>query len=554
VARKTRAPLSPFRGRDHGSVLPAQRGLGGLMEKMWRTRGGGGRGWHLAAFLGLTALVLLSVFLAARHAARRRAAMDLERGVKVLAEVQAETVRALLARASQDLLFLAQRGGTDAEVRSFLAAHSGHGAGGYREAAYVPVNGEPAVLFVDTGKSVSRVSGEQAREVVNSPALVPGQGFFPGQPFDVLPGKYSGQDPDSASGAATGARAGEVILTGFAEPSYPAGIFPETAETLNFGVVRLTTPKEDGQGRILGYWVLSVDGQAIRNIFSVHNSIRSRLAGLIPGSRAFLSFFLDGQGWVLMESGESEDAGGQSTAASAGRDSPGVPGRPGFPGAFRPSGARESFWRVLKDIRAGQSGTLAVNEGLGLDAGGPGRRVLGFAPVVFKGREDGPEMVVAGVAVMSAFQEAEAGYALSNRAFLALSVAALSLAGILALLLSRAEPGSAREPAPEVQAGAGLREEPGESAPVDRHEPAPAGTIASPEGLNERQLRGLAYLREHGSMSRSDYQAVAGESVPSRTAQHDLRDLVGRGLLSVRGRGPATRYVPAGEDGAARAE
>jgi hypothetical protein len=480
--------------------------------------------------------------------------MDLERGVTVLAEVQAETVRALLARASQALLLLAERDGTDAEARRFLAVHSNHGAGDYREAAYVPVNGESAVLFVDTGKAVSRVSGEQAREVLNSPALVPGQGFFPGQPFDVLPGKYSGQAPDNSPGAATGARAGEVILTGFAEPSYPAGIFPEISESLNFGVVRLATPKEDGQGRILGYWVLSVDGQAIRNIFSVHNSIRSRLAGLIPGSRDFLSFFLDGQGWVLMESGEPEDAGLHPDAPSAVRDSSGGPGRPGFPGAFRPSGARESFWRVLKDIRAGQSGTLAVDEGLGLDAGGPGRRVLGFAPVVFKGREDGPEMVVAGVAVMSAFQEAEAGYALSNRAFLALSVAALSLAGILAMLLSRAAPGSAREPAPEVQAGAGLREEPGESAPVDRHEPAPAGTIASPEGLNERQLRGLAYLREHGSMSRSDYQAVAGESVPSRTAQHDLRDLVGRGLLCVRGRGPATRYVPAGEGRPARAE
>jgi len=61
--------------------------------------------------------------------------------------------------------------------------------------------------------------------------------------------------------------------------------------------------------------------------------------------------------------------------------------------------------------------------------------------------------------------------------------------------------------------------------------------------LSERQRIGIAYLREHGSMSRSQYQTIVGRNVPPRTAQYDLRDLVERGLLQVKGKGPATRYV-----------
>ena len=61
--------------------------------------------------------------------------------------------------------------------------------------------------------------------------------------------------------------------------------------------------------------------------------------------------------------------------------------------------------------------------------------------------------------------------------------------------------------------------------------------------VNERQSKGIRFLQEHGAMSRAQYQAILGENVPARTAQYDLRDLVERGLLTVKGKGPATRYV-----------
>jgi DNA-binding NtrC family response regulator len=70
--------------------------------------------------------------------------------------------------------------------------------------------------------------------------------------------------------------------------------------------------------------------------------------------------------------------------------------------------------------------------------------------------------------------------------------------------------------------------------------------------LNERQLAGVAYLRLHGDMSRAQYQSVVGANVPPRTAQYDLRDMVEQGMLHVRGKGPATRYVLTGLRGLSR--
>ena len=59
--------------------------------------------------------------------------------------------------------------------------------------------------------------------------------------------------------------------------------------------------------------------------------------------------------------------------------------------------------------------------------------------------------------------------------------------------------------------------------------------------LTGRQRRALRALLDREAFSRQDYQE-AGDDIPQRTAQHDLQDLVSRGILKKDGRGPATRY------------
>ncbi|MDD3991958.1 MAG: sigma 54-interacting transcriptional regulator [Desulfobacteraceae bacterium] len=63
--------------------------------------------------------------------------------------------------------------------------------------------------------------------------------------------------------------------------------------------------------------------------------------------------------------------------------------------------------------------------------------------------------------------------------------------------------------------------------------------------LNPRQRRAMAVLGAADEFSRSDYEQAAG-GIPSRTAVHDLNDLVQKGWLRRIGKGPATRYVRTG--------
>jgi len=75
-----------------------------------------------------------------------------------------------------------------------------------------------------------------------------------------------------------------------------------------------------------------------------------------------------------------------------------------------------------------------------------------------------------------------------------------------------------------------------------RPEIATQESEAIPLELNARQKRAFPFILRKGEITRSEYQDVVGNNLPSRTALYDLHDLVKRGLLKKIGRGPATRY------------
>ncbi|MCL2789415.1 MAG: sigma 54-interacting transcriptional regulator [Desulfobulbus sp.] len=61
--------------------------------------------------------------------------------------------------------------------------------------------------------------------------------------------------------------------------------------------------------------------------------------------------------------------------------------------------------------------------------------------------------------------------------------------------------------------------------------------------LNHRQRRAWPIIVRNGMITRSEYQAVVGEAISTRTAQYDLHDLVAKALLQKLGRGPSARYL-----------
>lgn len=86
----------------------------------------------------------------------------------------------------------------------------------------------------------------------------------------------------------------------------------------------------------------------------------------------------------------------------------------------------------------------------------------------------------------------------------------------------------------------------------DLHGPAAefAAPVADTALLNYRQRALLPRLRDLGSISRQEYQTLAGEGISMRTAQYDLQLLVRLGLMRKEGRGPAQRYVFTARPGA----
>ena len=63
-----------------------------------------------------------------------------------------------------------------------------------------------------------------------------------------------------------------------------------------------------------------------------------------------------------------------------------------------------------------------------------------------------------------------------------------------------------------------------------------------PEGLNDRQAKAWPFIAKNKKITRAEYQEIVGNSISSRTAQHDLREFVKLGILVIVGAGPSTYY------------
>ncbi|TVM14584.1 Fis family transcriptional regulator [Oceanidesulfovibrio indonesiensis] len=63
------------------------------------------------------------------------------------------------------------------------------------------------------------------------------------------------------------------------------------------------------------------------------------------------------------------------------------------------------------------------------------------------------------------------------------------------------------------------------------------------EMLNPRQQKAWPRIQQMGSVTRSEYEELLDSQISARTANYDLQDMVSKGLLFKKGRGPSTRYI-----------
>lgn len=60
-------------------------------------------------------------------------------------------------------------------------------------------------------------------------------------------------------------------------------------------------------------------------------------------------------------------------------------------------------------------------------------------------------------------------------------------------------------------------------------------------GLNERQVKAVLYVKEHGRITNRDYRQVTG--VSDEGARLDMKRLVEQGVLRTHGKGRSTYYA-----------
>lgn len=60
--------------------------------------------------------------------------------------------------------------------------------------------------------------------------------------------------------------------------------------------------------------------------------------------------------------------------------------------------------------------------------------------------------------------------------------------------------------------------------------------------LSTRQQRAIDYLLKHGKITNSQYREINPE-IKERTALNDLKDLVDKGFISLKGKGRYAHYV-----------
>ncbi|EFL52670.1 putative sensor with HAMP domain [Solidesulfovibrio fructosivorans JJ]] len=532
--------------------------------------------WSILQTLLLVLVPAVIVLLAATGLLLMRSANSsvetaIARGSLSLTLAQARELETLLTGCREDAVALAHKPVTRERLHDFMEGSAAARGMVYAETTFVPAGaGEPLVLLKSDGR-VAEVAPDVARRAKNSPLTL--------------------------SRKAASLQTGQASLSALTEVYYPPMGLGFEPRQRNLALFRLTTPVAGPDARPAGFLILSVDARAVRNILSLYNSPQSPILGFRRTRENRQSIFVDGHGWMLFQSEDLAEPTREISVAGVKPGLSGDMGSPGFDGAFRPAPDHQAYWRMIEAISQGHAGMERAEPGFGPPKIAPSDDFVGYAPVRFAGTPgDKPEVVGGIIYIDRSLLPRAAQFNQGNILFLATVVGALVMAALIVVLSGRiARPmtrladalremrheGHLRELEPpgggaettrlgrvcnrliaalrarEVTVDDGREaatreahpsEMPLPNAPEARQTPnappvapAPAPDPFGDASLSERQRAALLALLDRGVFSRQDYQEAGGD-IPQRTAQHDLQDLVGRGVLDKDGRGPATRY------------
>ncbi|MFP5258080.1 MAG: sigma 54-interacting transcriptional regulator [Acidobacteriota bacterium] len=314
--------------------------------------------------LGATGLVL-NVF------SNRYIDLALGRSSLTLTLAQAHEIETMLEGCREDIVALAHRPMTRERLRNFMEASAAARGELYAEAAFVGEGPDNQYVFLKSGETVEEVSADVVQKSKNGPFMV--------------------------SRKAIGLQRGQVSLSDLIAVYYPPTGLDVQPRRHDLSLLRLTTPVIDGDGRLTGYLILSVDARQLRNVLSLYNSPRAPLLGYNRTAENRLSLFLDERGWILFQSENIDDPRRELSVETARTGLSGDHGKPGYDDAFRPGPRHETFWRMVSALQQGQSGIERGEPDFGPSKIASSEDYIGYAPVRFRSEGQGEWEIIGGI-------------------------------------------------------------------------------------------------------------------------------------------------------------
>ena len=261
--------------------------------------------------------------------------MALERSSRLQCIAQGHEIESLLERCRIDLMTLSQEPASKDELKKFLAIHKQTGGDFYRELAYIGVDSARRYFMLNVGPSIQELRPDQLSEIKPNPLVI----------FEHIRTLTSGQ----------------FYISEIAESFYPLPL-DKNGHTLTTVVLRMALPCLDPDGQTVGFLILGLDVQYLRNILSLFNSSQSPLHAFPRTPEPRYAYIFDRHGWMLFQSESFEDKGAELSTSKIRSGLTGTIGKPGLNTAFRPDPDHESFWKMVVDVQAGNPGSITIDE------------------------------------------------------------------------------------------------------------------------------------------------------------------------------------------------
>lgn len=364
----------------------------------------------LATFVPVVIMTLLVTGYLTYQISTRFIRIPLENEGRVHLASLIHEVEQYLEKCRKDLLLIAQETPNPANLSRYLANLRKTGEIDARVLGYISIKDGAHSVFVARG---------DALELLSETLL-----------GDLRPSLFTFYDDIKRIGP------GETWISRVKRMEYPLPI----PENPNFKVatnaICLGTPIFSESERPIGYYILVVDVQDLKEVFAKYHMRDTQIPPFPPeGVESRYSYFFDSDGWMVFDSGNPASPKSPHNTELSRYGYTGILGTPECPGAFKPEASFDSFWVMVDDVRKGKFGSTKTAN---LEKQSPTfkEHFCSYGPVMFNPGNQKSPVVYGGIAFVDRSRLTEVVGQKQFSVILLVTIAAILLVAIVIFSLA----------------------------------------------------------------------------------------------------------------------